>query len=113
MAARWMLVYLDSIWTLSPPVIFGTYAPGCVLRTVFLEHALENGHIAGRYVDDLKANVECIWVNMISMGPFTTGDKNHGSLVGNIGSEFDVQAKILSRPNLLWTVESKSACADI
>ena len=75
---------------LSPHVIIGAFGFRCVLRSILFEHTLEDGHITGRYVDELEAYIECIRVNMVSMAPLTARNKDHGILVGNFGRKLDV-----------------------
>src|SRR6185503_7276959 len=63
---------------LSPQIIVGGSVFEAVLRTVFIEHALEDRHVAGSHVDYLKANVIRVWIHMVLMAPFAAGNKRHG-----------------------------------
>ena len=86
---------------------------GSVLRAVLVKHALEDHHITRRHIDDLKTNVETVWVYVVCVTPLAAGNENHGILIGNIGCQFNVHPKILSGRDLLLAVQLEAACADI
>ena len=70
---------------LSPQIIVGGSALECVLRTVFVEHSLEDHHVTGSHVDDLKTDIVGVGVDVVMATPFAAGNKRHGSFIGNIG----------------------------
>jgi hypothetical protein len=98
---------------LSPQIIVGGSALECVLRTVFVEHALEDHHVAGSHVDDLKADIVGVGIHVVVVAPFAAGNERHGIFIGDIRGELDLHPKILFGRDLFWAVQSKSANADI
>lgn len=104
-------VHWETLSCLSPQVIVGAFAR--IVRAVFFEYALEYFHVTGSHIDDLEANVESGWVNVIVATPFTTRDEIQGCFVGNICCELNTQSKILPAGNFLLAVKFKSSRADI
>lgn len=93
-------------------IVRGSVLEG-ILRTVFIEHTLEDRHIAGSHVDDLKAHVVGVGVHMIWMAPFTAGHKNHRIFIGDIGGQLDLHSKILPGRDLFGRVQPEPTGADI
>jgi hypothetical protein len=98
---------------LSPQVIVGGSAFECVLGTVFLEHALEDHHVAGSHINDFKPYVIGVGIYVIMMAPFAAGHKRHGILIGNVSSELDLHPKVLAGWDFFWAVQPKSPHTDI
>jgi hypothetical protein len=104
---RWTLLYLF------PQIIVGGSGLEGVLRTVFIEHSLEDRHIAGSHVDDLKAHIVGIGIHMVRVAPFTAGYKHHRIFIGDIGGQLDLHPKILPGRDLFGRIQPEPACADI
>src|SRR5574341_462314 len=98
---------------LFPQIIVGAFALHGVLGAILVEHTLEDLHIAGGHVSDLKDNIECKRVNLIPTAPLSASDEHHGILVGNFRGEIDQQAKVLSWRDFFLAVQFKSFRTDI
>ena len=84
-----------------------------VVCAIFIEHPLEDQHIAGSHINNLETNIETVGINVISMAPLAAGDENHRVLIGDIWCQFDVHAEILPGCDLLLAIQLESACADV
>jgi hypothetical protein len=98
---------------LSPQIIVGGSGLECVLGPVFIEHTLKDHHVAGRHIDDLKANIVGVGIHVIRMAPSAAGNEHHRILIGNIGSQLDLHAKILTDRDFLWTIQPEASRTDI
>ena len=104
-------VHWETLSCLPPQVIVGAFTG--IIGAVFFEYALEYFHITGRHMDDLEANVERGWINVIGAAPFTACDELHGCLAGDVCRELDAQTKILPAGNFLWAIKFEPSRADI
>ena len=65
----------DEVENLLPQIIVGGPVFERILRAIFVEHTLEDRHVAGSHVDDLEADVVCVRVHVVMVTPFAAGDK--------------------------------------
>lgn len=98
---------------LSPQIIVGAFVAVTIFSSVFVEHALKDDQVAGSHIHYFKADIKGVGVNMIRAAPSAAGDKYHGVFIGDIGCEFNMQAKVLPRRDLFLTIQFEATCTDV
>ena len=112
-AARYAAACLMETLTLSPQIVVGAFTLRPLFRAILIKHLLEDHHIAGRHLDDLKTDVIRIWVHMVRVTPLAAGNKRHRILVRDIGCQLDLHPELLSGRDLFWRIQPKPSRADV
>lgn len=103
----------ETLLDLLPHVIVGRPALECVLGAVFIEHALEDGHIAAVHIGNLKADTVRVGIHMVGVAPAAAGNEHHGVFIGDITGQVDMHPEILPGWYLFGAVQPKSSGADV